>query len=77
MAPPRIFLSGTQVSDTGPQIYQNNSPKTLWKFKTEVDPNPEMLVRPCVRASVCPLTFSNNFSEAAEPILLKFHMVPP
>ena len=31
-----------------------------------------------VRASVCPLTFSNDFSaEAAEPILLKFHMEPP
>ena len=31
-----------------------------------------------VRASVRPLTFSNDFSsEAAEPILLKFHMKPP
>ena len=31
-------------------------------------------VRPCVR----PLTFSNDFSsEAAEPILLRFHMEPP
>ena len=31
-------------------------------------------VRPCVR----PLTFSNDFSsEAAKPILLKFHMEPP
>ena len=31
-------------------------------------------VRPCVR----PLTFSNDFfSEAAEPVLLKFHMEPP
>ena len=30
--------------------------------------------RPCVR----PLTFSYDFSsEAAEPILLKFHMEPP
>ena len=29
---------------------------------------------PCV----CPLTFSNDFSsEAAEPILLKFHVEPP
>ena len=35
-------------------------------------------VRPCVRPSVRPLTFSNDFSsEAAEPILLKFHMEPP
>ena len=35
-------------------------------------------VRPCVRPSVRPLTFSNDFSsEAAEPILLKFHMKPP
>ena len=25
-------------------------------------------------SSVRPLTFSNDFSEAAEPILLKFHM---
>ena len=32
------------------------------------------VVRPCVR----PLSFSNDFSsEAAEPILLKFHMEPP
>ena len=31
-------------------------------------------VRPCV----CLLTFSNDYSsEAAEPILLKFHMEPP
>ena len=31
-----------------------------------------------IRACVCPLTFSNNFSsEAAEPILLKFHVEPP
>ena len=30
-----------------------------------------------VRSSVRPLTFSNDFpSEAAEPILLKFHMEP-
>ena len=29
--------------------------------------------RMCVR----PLTFSNDFSEAAEPNLLKFHMEPP
>ena len=29
-------------------------------------------------SSVHPLTFSNDFSsEAAEPILLKFHMEPP
>ena len=29
-------------------------------------------------SSVRPLTFSNDFSsEAAEPILLKFHMEPP
>ena len=27
----------------------------------------------CIR----PLTFSNDFSEAAEPILHKFHMEPP
>ena len=34
-------------------------------------------VRPSIRPSVRPLTFSNNFSsEAAEPILLKFHMEP-
>ena len=34
--------------------------------------------RPSVRPSVRPLTFSNDFSsEAAEPILLKFHMEPP
>ena len=31
-----------------------------------------------VRLSVHQLTFSNDFSsEAAEPILLKFHMEPP
>ena len=31
-------------------------------------------VGPCIR----PLTFSNDFSsEAAKPILLKFHMEPP
>ena len=37
-------------------------------------PSVRASVRPCVR----PLTFSNNFSsEAAEPILLKFHMEPP
>ena len=30
------------------------------------------------RLSVRPLTFSNDFSsEAAEPVLLKFHMEPP
>ena len=35
-------------------------------------------VRASVRPSVRPLTFSNDFSsEAAEPILLKFHMEPP
>ena len=34
--------------------------------------------RPSVHPSVRPLTFSNDFSsEAAEPILLKFHMEPP
>ena len=27
--------------------------------------------------SVRPLTFSKDFSEAAEPILLKFYMEPP
>ena len=32
---------------------------------------------PSVRPSVHPLTFSNDFSEAPEPILLKFHMEPP
>ena len=41
-----------------------------------------LVCRPCVppsvSASVRPLTFSNDFSsEAAEPILLKFHMEPP
>ena len=36
------------------------------------------IVRPSVRPCVSPLTFSNDFStEAAEPILLKFHMEPP
>ena len=35
-------------------------------------------IRGSVRPSVRPLTFSNDFSsEAAEPILLKFHMEPP
>ena len=35
-------------------------------------------VRPSVRGCVHSLTFSNDFSsEAAEPILLKFHMEPP
>ena len=35
-------------------------------------------VRPCVCRCIHPLTFSNGFSsEAAEPILLKFHMKPP
>ena len=35
-------------------------------------------VCPCVRPSVRPLTFSNDFSSvAAEPILLKFYMEPP
>ena len=37
-----------------------------------------LFVRLSVRQSVCPLTFSDYFSsEAAEPILLKFHMEPP
>ena len=32
----------------------------------------------CICASVCPLIFLNDFSsEAAEPILLTFHMEPP
>ena len=30
-----------------------------------------------VRPSISPLIFSNDFSEAAEPILLKFHMESP
>ena len=36
-------------------------------------------VRPSVRPSVCPsVNIFNDFSsEAAEPILLKFHMEPP
>ena len=35
------------------------------------------VVRPSVRPSARPLTFSNDFSsEAAESILLKFHMEP-
>ena len=35
------------------------------------------IVCPSMHSSICPLTFSNDFSEAAEPILLKFHMEPP
>ena len=36
-----------------------------------------MVITFCL-SSVCPLTFSNDFSsEAAEPILLKFHVEPP
>ena len=35
------------------------------------------VVCPSVRASVRPLTFSNDFSsEAAEPVSLKFHLEP-
>ena len=35
-------------------------------------------LRPSVCPSLHPLTFSNDFSsEAAEPVLLKFHMEPP
>ena len=36
-----------------------------------------LVCRPSMRPSVLPLTFSYDFSEAAEPILLKFHMEPP
>ena len=36
-----------------------------------------MVITFCL-SSVCLLTFSNDFSsEAAEPILLKFHIEPP
>ena len=37
------------------------------------------VARPSVRPSVVrPLTFSNDFSsEAAEPVLLRFHIEPP
>ena len=32
-----------------PLIYQKIAPKRLWKFNTDVAPNPEMLVHPSVR----------------------------
>ena len=43
-----------------PLINQKIAPKPLWKFNTEVAPNPEMLVCSAIHPSVCPSCYLLN-----------------